>query len=148
MARATDVRSHPGTGSSRCAFGLTAVLFLGLAARTSDTARGQSNGPVDSPPWYRKVLVGMEVGPTGAQFGSDPSDVGYAARFDGQAIVKRCVAAGCEYVVIWARDGEYAYYDSKVMPKCPGLGPRDVLRETVREGHRHGLPVIACCIEY
>ena len=96
-------------------------------------ARGQSNGPANSSPWYRNVLVGMEVGPTGAQFGSDPSDVGYAAQFDGRAIVKQCVAAGCEYVVIWARDGEYAYYDSKVMPKCPGLGTRDVLRETVQE---------------
>ena len=73
----------------------------------------------------------MEVGPTG-QFGSDPGDIGYAARFDGQAIVKNCVAAGCEYVVIWARDGEYAYYNSKIMPKCPGLGSRDVLRETVQ----------------
>ena len=99
-----------------------AILFLGLAALGPETARGQSNGTADSPPWYRKVLVGMEAGPTGAQFGSDPSDVGYAARFDGRAIVRQCVAAGCEYVVIWARDGEYAYYDSKVMPKYPGLG--------------------------
>ena len=53
----------------------------------------------------------MEVGPTGAQSGSDPKDLGYAARFDGPAVVQRCVQAGCEYVVIWARDGEYAYYD-------------------------------------
>ncbi len=146
MARATDVRFLRFTGSSRWAFGLMAVLFVGIAALGPDTARGQSNGTVEAPPWYRRVLVGMEVGPTGAQFGSDPSDVGYAAKFDGQAIVKQCVAAGCEYVVIWARDGEYAYYDSKVMPKCPGLGSRDVLRETVQEGHRHGLPVIAYCV--
>ena len=70
-----------------------AVLFLGLAALGPETARGQLNGTADSPPWYRKVLVGMEVRPTGAQFGSDPS-VGYAARFDGRAIVRQCVAAG------------------------------------------------------
>ena len=88
----------------------------------------------------------MEVGPTGAQFGSDPGDIGYAARFDGKAIVKNCVAAGCEYVVIWARDGEYAYYNSKIMPRCPGLGSRDVLRETVEEAHKQGLPVIAYCV--
>ena len=88
----------------------------------------------------------MEVGPTGAQFGSDPSDVGYAAQFDGQDIVRHCVAAGCEYVVIWARDGDYAYYDSKLMPKCPGLGARDVLREAVEEAQRHDLPVIAYCV--
>ena len=60
--------------------------------------------------------------------------------------MKRCVEAGCEYVVIWARDGEYAYYNSKVVPKCPGLGTRDVLRETVDEARIHGLPVIAYCV--
>ncbi len=109
MARATDVRFLRFTGSSRWAFGLMAVLFVGIAALGPDTARGQSNGTVEAPPWYRRVLVGMEVGPTGAQFGSDPSDVGYAAKFDGQAIVKQCVAAGGEYVVGGARDGEYAY---------------------------------------
>ena len=73
----------------------------------------------------------MEVGPTGAQFGSDPSDTGYAARFDGREIVRRQIQSHSEYLVIWARDGEYAYYDSRVMPKCPGLGPRDVLRDIV-----------------
>ncbi len=97
-------------------------------------------------PWYRRALLGMEVGPTGAQFGSDPSDVGYAARFDGREVVRRSVEAGAEYVVIWARDGEYAYYDSKVVAKSPGLGERDVLRETVDEAARHGLPVIAYCV--
>ncbi|WP_246196584.1 alpha-amylase family protein [Aquisphaera giovannonii] len=93
-----------------------------------------------------RSLVGMEVGPTGAQFGSDPSDVGYAARFDGAEVVRRCADAGSEYVVIWARDGEYAYYDSKVVSKCPGLGGRDVLREAVEEGAHRGIPIIAYCV--
>ncbi|WP_261345583.1 beta-galactosidase trimerization domain-containing protein [Paludisphaera soli] len=97
-------------------------------------------------PWYRRTLLGIEVGPTGSQFGSDPSDVGYAARFNGREVVRRCVEADAEYVVIWARDGEYAYYDSKVVAKCPGLDNRDVLRETVDEAARHGLPVIAYCV--
>lgn len=88
----------------------------------------------------------MEVGPTGAQFGSDPTDIGYAARFNGHDIVRQCVKAGCDYLVIWARDGEYAYYDSKLMPKCPGLGTRDVLRETVDEARKFRLPVIAYCV--
>jgi hypothetical protein len=44
-------------------------------------------------------------------------------------------------VVIWARDGECAYYDSKLQPKASGLGMRDVLREAVEKGHKHGLPV-------
>jgi hypothetical protein len=100
----------------------------------------------ESVPWYRRSLVGMEIGPTGAQFGSDPRDTGYAARFDGREIVRRCREAHAEYVVIWARDGEYAYYNSKVMPKCPGLGDRDVLRETVEEARKVKMPVIAYCV--
>ena len=96
--------------------------------------------------WFQRDLVGMEVGPTGAQSGSDPSDVGYAAQFDGREVVSRCAAAGAEYVAIWARDGEYAYYDSKVVPKCPGLAKRDVLRETVEEGAKRGIPIIAYCV--
>ena len=97
-------------------------------------------------PWYQRCLVGLEVGPTGAQFGSDPSDRGYAAEFDGREVVRRTVAAQAEYLVIWARDGEYAYYDSQIMPKCPGLGARDVLRETMEAAGPHQLPVIAYCV--
>ena len=98
-------------------------------------------------PWYRRSLVGMEVGPTGAQFGhSDPNDTRYCARFDGREIVRRCVSAHCDYLVIWARDGDYAYYDSKLLPKAPGLGERDPLRETVQEAAKHKLPVIAYCV--
>lgn len=96
--------------------------------------------------WFRTALVGMEVGPTGAQSGSDPDDKGYAARFNGREIVQKCVEAGCEYVVIWARDGEYAYYDSKLQPKAPGLGRRDVLREAVEEAKRRRVPLIAYCV--
>ena len=60
-------------------------------------------------PWYRRSLVGMEVGPTGAQFGhSDPNDARYCSQFDGREIVRRCVSARCDYLVIWARDGDYA----------------------------------------
>jgi hypothetical protein len=88
----------------------------------------------------------MEVGPTGAQFGSDPSDVGYAANFNGREIVRACKRVGCEYVDIWARDAEYAYYDSKLQPKAPGLGSRDVLAEAVEEGRRQKLPTIAYCV--
>ncbi len=128
-------------------------VVVGLILASLHTARARQTAPTaDSSvgsapaPWFTRLLVGMEVGPTGAQFGSDPSDVGYAARFDGREVVRRVVAAGGEYLVIWARDGEYAYYDSRVQPKCPGLGSRDVLRETVDEARRHRLPVIAYCV--
>lgn len=95
-----------------------------------------------NPPWYETRLVGMEVGPTGAQWGSDPRDTGYAARFNGREIVEKQIELGSEYLVLWGRDSEWAYYDSKVMPKCPGLGERDPLREAVEAAKPHQLPVI------
>ncbi len=102
---------------------------------------------VDPPPWFQRCLVGMEVGPTGAQFGySEKSDQQYAKRFNGRDIVRKCVASHSEYLVIWARDGDWAYYDSKVARKCPGLGERDVLRETMEEARQHKLPIIAYCV--
>jgi hypothetical protein len=89
----------------------------------------------------------MEVGPTGAHFGnSDTNDTRYCSGFDGREVVRRCVGAGCEYLVIWARDGDYAYYNSMLLLKCPGLGKRDVLRETVQEARQQKLPVIAYCV--
>jgi hypothetical protein len=98
----------------------------------------------DSRPWFRRCLVGMEVGPTGAQFGnSDTNDVRYAAEFDGGRILRQVVAAGGEYVVIWARDGDYAYYDSKLALKCPGLGQRDPLAEKVLADHVRSLRPVA-----
>ncbi len=118
------------------------VVFCSLAAppiRASEMA-------VD-PPWFRRSLVGMEVGPTGAQFGhSDPNDTRYCSEFNGREIVRRCLSARCEYIVIWARDGDYAYYDSKLLPKPAGLGQRDPLRETMDEAADSHLPVIAYCV--
>jgi hypothetical protein len=113
-----------------------------LSARPVGTAE-----QTGAQPWFERALVGMEVGPTGAQFGhSDPKDARYCARFDGRQIVRCCVEADCDYLVIWARDGDYAYYDSKLLPKAPGLGRRDPLRETVEEAAGHKLPVIAYCV--
>jgi hypothetical protein len=101
----------------------------------------------EAPAWFARALVGMEVGPTGAQFGhSDSNDLRYAARFDGREIVRRCVAAHSEYLVLWVRDGDYAYYNSKLLPKAPGLGARDPLREALEEARPHHLPIIAYCV--
>ena len=98
-------------------------------------------------PWYKRCLVGMEVGPTGAQFGnSDPTDLRYAAKFDGAEIVKRCVAAGAQYLVMWVRDGDYAYYNSKILQKAPGLGNRDPLQEAIEQARQFSMPVIAYCV--
>ncbi len=128
------------TPRRRRSFAGLLLLLSGIAVMT-----GAEAGP--EAPWYRRSLVGMEVGPTGAQFGhSDAADARYAAEFDGREIVRRCAAAGSEYVVVWARDGDYAYHDSKLLPKPVGLGSRDPLREAVEEGRRQGLPVIAYCV--
>jgi len=89
----------------------------------------------------------MEVGPTGAQFGhSDRTDTRYCSHFDGREIVRSCVAAHSQYLVLWARDGDYAYYNSKLLPKAPGLGSRDPLMEAMDESRKYSLPVLAYCV--
>lgn len=116
---------------------LTGVLLSG-AAWTSDTS--------PDAPWYHRCLVGMEVGPTGGQWGSDQKDTGYAAKFHGADIVQEQIKAHSDYVVIWGKDSEYAYYNSKVAPKCPGMGERDVIQEAVEAAKPHKLPVIVYCV--
>ena len=101
--------------------------------------------PAAEQPWFRRSLVGLEVGPTGSQFGGSTNDTGFAARFNGRDIARATKASGGEYLVIWTREGDWAFYDSKLQPKPPGLGPRDVLREAVDEGRKLGLPIIAYC---
>ena len=64
----------------------------------------------------------------------------------GREFVRRCASAAADYLVIWARDGDYAYYDSKILPKPPGLGTRDPLRETIDAAAPLGMPVIAYCV--
>jgi hypothetical protein len=125
-----------------CIAMVVAVVSCTLVAQPA----GAAEETVDRP-WFCRSLVGMEVGPTGAQFGySDPNDARYCSQFDGREIVRRCVSAHCDYLVIWARDGDYAYYNSTLLPKAPGLGERDPLRETMDEAARHNLPVIAYCV--
>jgi len=122
---------------------IVAVWTAGAVAGGIGTGWAQSSDPAS---WYRNALVGLEVGPTGAQWGGDPRDTTYASRFNGREIVEAARKAGAEYVVLWARDGEWAYYDSKLMPKCPRLGSRDPLREGVEAAREAGLPLIAYCV--
>jgi len=115
--------------------GVVALFLLGSCFLTAE------------PLWFERALVGMEIGPTGAQFGySDPKDTRYCARFDGREIVRHALAANVEYLVLWVRDGDYAYYDSKLLPKAPGLGNRDPLRDAMDEARPHKLPIIAYCV--
>ena len=113
-----------------------AVSHTGLEAQDAPTR-----------PWFERSIVGMEVGPTGAQWGhSDPTDRQYCRKWDGREIVKKCVEANSEYLVLWLRDGDYAYYNSKLLPKAPGLGARDPLREAMEEAKKHDLPIISYCV--
>ncbi|MBX3420934.1 MAG: hypothetical protein KF752_05180 [Pirellulaceae bacterium] len=121
-------------------------LAAALSARRL-TMGAQQAAAKASAAWFHRCLVGMEVGPTGAQFGySDPTDQRYCAELDGRQIVRECVAAHCQYLVMWVRDGDYAYYNSRLLPKAPGLGNRDPLREVVDEAKHHDLPIIAYCV--
>lgn len=118
---------------------MTAVLMPMTSFGAADTS--------PTTPWHEHALVGMEVGPTGAQFGySDSTDTRYCARFDGREIVRHAAAAHSEYLVLWVRDGDYAYYSSKLLPKAPGLGTRDPLREACDEASQHKLPLIVYCV--
>jgi hypothetical protein len=130
----------------RCSFHSVLLICAGLFVGTLIDL-GTAARTVGGEPWFQRSLVGLEVGPTGAQFGhSDPTDSGYCAHFSGRDIVQRTVAAHGEYLVIWARDGDYAYYDSDLLPKAPGLKDRDPLREAVDEASKHDLPLIAYCV--
>lgn len=119
------------------------ITFSLLPAGNALTAQDGAS----SPRWFERSVVGMEVGPTGAQFGSsDPSDTRYCQKWDGREIVKACVEANSEYLVLWLRDGDYAYYNSSLLPKAPGLGDRDPLREALTEAEKHDLPIISYCV--
>ena len=121
------------------------AVMISLTAMLTAAALAVAAEP--DKPWFERSLVGLEVGPTGAQFGhSDPADNGYCSGFDGREIVRRTVAAHGEYLVLWVRDGDYAYYDSKMLPKAPGLGDRDPLADAVEEARKHELPLIAYCV--
>lgn len=107
---------------------------------------GGLRGPAaPATPWFQRSLVGLEVGPTGSQFGGATNDPGFATRFDGRQIARATKASGGEYLVIWTREGDWAFYNSRLQPMPPGLGQRDVLREAVEEGRKLGLPIIAYC---
>ncbi len=124
------------------ALALIVSAIVALPTGNGLLAQGTFEGP-----WFQRSIVGMEVGPTGAQFGySDTSDTRYCSLWNGSEIVKQCVAANAEYLVLWLRDGDYAYYNSKLLPKAPGLGDRDPLQEAIGEARKHKLPIISYCV--
>ncbi|MFM7101236.1 MAG: hypothetical protein ACKO3N_08695 [Verrucomicrobiota bacterium] len=76
---------HPAVASPKLrawtGFDGSLGAFLGIlwSALPGLTALAATN----SLPWHARALVGMEVGPTGAQFAGGQHAPGYAAHFDG-----------------------------------------------------------------
>ena len=97
--------------------------------------------PHPSPPWYRRLIVGIEIGPTGANDGDDV----YMARATGREFVANLLGARAQYAVIFMKDHDFAYYPSRVARPCPNLGGRDLLRECLDEATPHDLTLIAYC---
>jgi len=137
---------------------LAAIAAGGAVAADARAAQGPAAGGTAAPPpaparkpgakeppWYRRLLVGIEWGPTGA----NDKDRAYMARADGREIIRHLVRARAEYAVVFMKDMSFAYYNSHVARKCPNLGSRDLLRECVDEAAKHGMPVVAYCqIQY
>jgi hypothetical protein len=92
-------------------------------------------------PWYRKCLVGIEIGPTGA----NDRDRVYFSKARGKDWIEALLRAKCEYGVVFMKDMEFAYYNSAAARKCPNLGDRDLLREILDAARPHGLPIVAYC---
>ena len=82
-------------------------------------------------PWYRRLWTGIEISPV---------------TVTGKEVVDNLVKAKVDYAVIFMKDGDYAYYNSKIATKAPYLGERDLLRECLDEAEKHGMPIIAYCM--
>ncbi|MCS6862626.1 MAG: beta-galactosidase trimerization domain-containing protein, partial [Abditibacteriales bacterium] len=93
----------------------------------------------EASPWYRRALVGIEIGPTGA----NDKDHIFLSKATGEAFIEHCRQARAEYVVVFMKDQNFAYYNSRVARKCPNLGARDLLRECLEAAQKINLPVIA-----
>jgi hypothetical protein len=136
MKSAASLAEFPNVIHSVCRIAMilgVSLLAAGVLAETPPA------------PWFNRVLVGMEVGPTGAQFAGGKHATDYARNFHGAEIVRRCAAANAEYLVLWVRDGDFTFHDSKWLPRPASFGDRDVLREAVEEGRKLHLPIIAYC---
>lgn len=76
--------------------------------------------------WFDRLLVGIEVGPTGA---NDKDNV-YMSNARGKDIVENILKAKAQYLGIFMKDQNFAYYNSKIARKCPQLGDRDCSRKS------------------
>ncbi len=117
--------------------GWHATAAVGADHQGSSNASEKSNA--EDLPWYRRLLVGVEWGPTG---GNDDPD--FVSEVTGKEIIENCIKAQAEYVVVFLKDS-HAYYNSTVAHKYPGMGERDLLQECVDAARPHNMPVVAYC---
>ena len=89
----------------------------------------ESSAEMGEQPWYGRMLVGLEYGPTG---GNDGDDV-YMAGITGREIIDNVRRANAEYIIVFMKDYDFAYYNSKMGRKAPNLGNRDLLQECIDE---------------
>src|ERR1700722_13551723 len=119
---------------------LSSAGTASFAARDSFAFTNQSGSP-----WFKRLLVGIEIGPTGA----NDHDSLYMSAATGKRWVEALLRARAEYGVVFMKDQNFAYYNSTLARKCPNLGDRDLLRECVDAAAPHNVPVIAYCqIQY
>jgi len=84
---------------------LRRLIWLGALAVLVRPWHAGAAAPGDVP-WFQRCLVGMDIDPTGAEFGIGTNDVDYASNYDGREVARRCKEVGVEFVILWARDGE------------------------------------------
>jgi hypothetical protein len=90
-------------------------------------------------PWYLSTSVGIEYGPTG----STVADSGFMESMTGSDIIKKAQIAGAEYVIIFSKDTEFAYYHSKLRPSPQSLNNRDILLEVCDAAKGTDIKVLA-----
>ncbi len=134
----------------KSALGSAATAEAGLARIVMPASKVSAGATQDAEnstrlPWYRRLWVGMEVGPSGA----NQTDPVFFSRARGQDIVEGLLKANVDYAVIFMKDQDYAYYNSNLARRCPGLAGRDLLAEITDAAHKHSLPIVAYCqIQY
>ncbi|HQH51868.1 MAG TPA: hypothetical protein PKY01_05545 [Candidatus Hydrogenedentes bacterium] len=132
------IRASVGAAAAASAVGVP-----GDVASTSEETKPRS-GPLaaNTEPWYKRYLVGIEYGPTGAN--TLDREI-YMSQATGKQIIENLLTARAQYLVVFMKDMRFAYYNSRVAQKCPGLGERDLLAECIAEAGPHSMPVIAYC---
>ena len=111
-------------------------LTAGLPAAAQSSAAASRDE--EFVPWYRKLKVGIEIGPTGNNDGDDI----FMSKATGKEWIEQLVVAKAQYAVLFMKDFEFAFYASRIARQCPNLKGRDLLRECFDEAAKHEMPII------